>query len=132
MRLQEHALQSEIQKQAGAKPGFLLRRRQVGRYLAVPGNLGPALAILRAHGFAVSVVDIGDTGEADLQGFYPRAGVPTPVAIEVKSETGRLSENQVSWRDNVWTRRGGVYLVAKPIAGLTLAQSAKRIIDELV
>lgn len=140
MGLQESQLSDEIRKQAGANPRILLRRRNVGRYLAVSCSLAVAIEILRAAGISARPVSVGDTGEADLQGFvadWPcqhcgRPSHPMPLAVEVKSATGRLRDDQVSWRDNVWMRRGGVYVLAAPRAGMTLAQSAAAIIRELL
>jgi len=140
MPLQEHQLSDEIRKQAGANPRILLRRRNVGRYLAVSGQLQDAVSVLRACGISARPVVVGDAGEADLQGLiadWPcqhcgRAAHPMPLAVEVKSDSGRLSELQTNWRDNAWLRRGGLYVLAAPRAGLTLAQSAAQIIREFI
>lgn len=140
MALQESQLSDEIRKQAGANPRILLRRRNVGRYLAISGPLAAAIDILRRAGVAARPVSVGDTGEADLQGFvadWPcqhcgKPSHPMPLAVEVKSETGRLRDDQESWRDNVWVRRGSLHIVAAPRKGLSLAQSAAAIIRELL
>ena len=140
MALQESQLSDEIRKQAGANPRILLRRRNVGRYLAVSCSLAVAIEILRAAGIAARPVSVGDAGEADLQGFvadWPcqhcgKPSHPMPLAVEVKSETGRLRDDQVSWRDNVWMRRGGTHAVVAPNPGQTLAQTAGQFIRELL
>jgi hypothetical protein len=140
MALQESQLSDEIRRQAGANPRVLLRRRNVGLYLAISGSRSAAIDILRRAGIAARPVAVGDVGEADLQGFvadWPcqhcgQPSHPMPVAVEVKSATGKLRDDQVSWRDNVWMRRGGRHIVAAPQAGKTLAQSAAQTILELL
>ena len=117
MHLTESGLQARIKDAVNRIPGLLLRRRQVGRFLAVSGGprvLQTAIEILAARGIAARVVDVGDTGEADLQGlaWHGRA-----LAVEIKSEHGALSDAQENWRRNVWERRGGVYLVAQTLRG---------------
>lgn len=117
MNLTEHGLQTRIRDAVNRIPGLLLRRRQVGRFLAISGGprvLQTAIEILASRGIAVRVVDVGDNGEADLQGL---AWHGRGLAVEVKSEHGQLSEAQENWRRNIWERRGGVYLVAQTLRG---------------
>jgi hypothetical protein len=59
-------------------------------------------------------------------GSYPgcpdRLGIfkGLPLAIEVKSPTGRLTAHQEAFRDN-WIREGGLYLVVRSLEDLATA-----------
>ena len=113
MKLREHAVQDAIRDAVGRHAGALLRRRQVGTFLAVDGSPYAAASLLRLAGIGARVVEVGDPGEADLQGLAPWiAGYPIPVAVEVKAPGGKLRPAQAQWRDHVWIPRGGIYVLA--------------------
>lgn len=122
MKLREHAVQDAIRDAVGRHAGALLRRRQVGLYIAVTGPVSAALKVLSIAGIQARPVEVGDRGESDLQGMvadWPcchcgRPAHPMPVAVEVKAAAGALRPDQLTWRDHVWTRRGGLYVLAQP------------------
>lgn len=119
----EQALQTQIEIEIGRDPRVLVTRRNVGLYIAPAGNVTEALFVLRNAGWrGAAIQSIGTPGEADLQGIIggqlcPCCGAPVhpkPYAIEVKSERGVQSDKQHNWQSNVWQRRGGLFVLAKP------------------
>jgi hypothetical protein len=119
--VRETSIQNAIRLALGSLPHVLVVRRNVGRFVAVGGNVQAAAALLRKYGFAASVVEIGTEGEADLQGLVggQRCRIcgepqhPKPFALEVKSATGDLRPEQIRWAREVWQRRGGTYAVVR-------------------
>lgn len=125
--MRESAIQTAIRLAIGARPEVLVQRRHVGTYLAVSGNISAAAQMLRSCGFVVAVVPIGTPGEADLQGIIGnqtctcgKPSHPLPFALEVKTDKGKQSPDQVNWQTNIWERRGGLYAIARsPADALT-------------
>lgn len=119
--MRESEIQTKIRLAIGGISRVLVQRRNVGKFIACGGgNIQDAASILRRHGFAASVIKIGCTGEADLQGIvggqFCLCGLPAhpmPFALEVKTADGKLSPDQCNWRDNTWARRGGLYAVVR-------------------
>lgn len=103
--MSEKHTQDLIRLKLGSNPHVLVVRRNVGTFYTRDGR----------------PQRIGSPGEADLQGIIdgqhcPNCSCPihpAPFAIEVKSERGKLRKDQVNWRDNVWTRRNGIYVLAR-------------------
>ena len=57
-------------------------------------------------------IKFGIKGEADIQGIWGPFGVA--LAIEVKTGSGRLSKDQVRWRD-MFLKQGGIYIEARDV-----------------
>ena len=122
--MRESRTQSEIMIALGGDPRVLISRRNVGRFLAVSGKLQRAIDVLKSAGIFATVIAIGTKGEADLQGIVSGqtckicgADVhPAPFAIEVKSDDGERSPEQVRWARETWQRRGGIYVLARNVA----------------
>jgi hypothetical protein len=121
--MSEHDIQSAILLDLGQRAEVLIVRRNVGKYIAVAGNISLAVQVLRDRGVRASIVAIGTVGEADLQGIVGgqtcgtcgAAVHPRPFAIEVKSDVGRQRPEQSNWQRNVWERRGGTYTLARSV-----------------
>lgn len=56
---------------------------------------------------------MAEPGTADLIGVL--RGVP--IAIEVKTPTGKVQDSQREWGE-AWTRAGGVYIIARGVGDL--------------
>lgn len=121
MKLREHATLEAIADALGRHPLVLVRRRQVGLFLAVDGEIRPAVEVLRRAGIGARVVEIGIRGEPDLDVLIggqacEACGAPVhprPVGLEAKSATGRERPAQVSYRENVAARRGIPHAVVR-------------------
>ena len=90
----ESQIQNEIMREFATRPDMRLWRANV---LAA-----------RMHG---RLVRAGVPGQADLSGILADG---RRLEIEVKSETGRLSEDQKRFGEMI-TRFGGVYIVARSV-----------------
>lgn len=105
--MSEKHTQDQIRLFLGQIPDVLIQRRNVGTFYTRNGT----------------PQRIGTPGEADLQGIIDGQRCPhcdgpvhpAPFAIEVKSTKGRLRPVQVNWRDNVWRRRNGIYVLARSL-----------------
>lgn len=106
----ESQLQDAIRLALGRDQGVLLFRNNIGH------------AIMHGHRVTFGV---GGPGGADLIGILDGR----PLAIEVKSPTGRQSEEQRRF-EQLWRARGGIYLmprsVEQAIAMVAAARSAAR------
>ena len=70
-------------------------------------NVGLARPVHQTH-----LIFFGVKGEADLQGIiYPRGRF---LAIEVKTNSGRLTKEQERWRDMI-IKFGGAYIEARSL-----------------
>lgn len=76
-----------------ALPGALFTRRNVGVFKTLDGKM---------------VVRCGIPGQADIAGCYRGRAVE----VEVKTDRGRLSDDQKRWKMAV-ERAGGVFIVAR-------------------
>lgn len=103
----ESLIQQEIMLEVSKSPWNLIVRRNVGLFKTLNGN----------------PIRIGQVGEADVQGILgnqkcPSCGAkihPKPFAIEVKDETNTQSDEQIRWMDNVWKRRGALFVLARSV-----------------
>lgn len=91
----ESQLQDAIRLALGRDPGVLLFRNNIGH------------AVM--HGNRVTF-GVGGPGGADLIGILDGK----PLAIEVKSPTGRQSEEQKRF-EHLWLARGGIYLMPRSV-----------------
>lgn len=94
MRLLEKTLQNEILRRYGTRPDMRLWRMNTG-----------------AARFGNQTVRFGLPGQADLSGVLSDG---RRLEIEVKSPTGRLSTDQISFGEMI-KRFGGVYIVARSL-----------------
>lgn len=124
MKLRESARLDAIAAALGRHPHVLVRRRQVGLFLAVNwGSASPArvVEILDRAGIGARVVEIGCKGEPDLDviiggqvcGVCQAPVHPMPGGCEVKSDTGRQSPDQIVYQRDVSERRGILYVLAR-------------------
>lgn len=105
--MSEKRIQDGIRLALGQIAEVLIQRRNVGTYYTHDGR----------------PQRIGTKGEADLQGIIdgqkcPHCNKPVhpaPFAIEVKTPKGKMRPDQVNWRDNVWKRRNGIYVLARSV-----------------
>lgn len=122
--LRESPILKAIAAALGRYPQVLVRRRQVGLFLAVNwGECAPgrAVGILAAAGVGSRVVEIGTKGEPDLDVLVGgqvckscgAAVHPLCALVEVKSETGKQRPDQVNYQHNVAERRGVPYILAR-------------------
>ena len=106
-------------------PMALVVRRNVGKFIAVV-DISSAISCLRKNNIFASVISIGMSGEADVQGFiggqickYCESPIhPKPFALEVKTAKGKQRDEQVSWQQNVWERRGGLYILGRNLSDI--------------
>lgn len=104
----ESKIQQEIMIEVSKNPANLIIRRNVGLFRTLNG----------------APIKIGMNGEADTQGILgnqrcPNCGYkihPKPFAIEVKDENGEQSDDQINWQNNIWERRGAVYVLARSVS----------------
>ena len=114
MKLRESATLDAIADALGRIPRVLVRRRTVGLFLAVDASPTAALAALRHAGISARVVEVGITGEPDLDVLVGGQSCatcgepvhPKPVGLEVKAKAGRERPAQAAYRVNVAERRG--------------------------
>jgi len=92
----EGQLQDAIRLALGRDRGVLIFRNNIGH------------AVMR-HGARVTF-GVGGPGGADLIGILDGK----PLAIEVKSATGRQSEEQRRFQA-LWESRGGIYLMPRSV-----------------
>jgi|SRR5882672_5297394 len=108
---QETLIMDQIRLALGRDPGVLLFRN----------NIGSA----QMHGGFRVTFGVGGPGGADLLGILDAR----PLAIEVKSATGRQSPEQRRFQV-LWEARGGIYLmprnVDEAVAQVSDARSASR------
>lgn len=104
----ESDIQREIMLRIGCRRDLLIMRRNVG--FARDPNTGRA-------------IKFGTKGEADLQGVlsiapkccacgHRRSPIGLAVALEVKTEHGRQTQEQCDWQA-AWELRGGLYRVVR-------------------
>lgn len=108
----ETVIQQRLLLKFGALPGVRIWRCNTGKAWQ-PTTPAARLALKRLidsmpGGFRP--VTYGTPGQADVQGIQAPAG--RGVAIEVKTDDGRLSTDQERWRD-MWVKHGGLYVLAK-------------------
>lgn len=121
MKLRESARLDAIAATLGRVPHVLVRRRQVGLFLAVDSAPGAAIEVLRRAGIGARVVEIGTRGEPDLDVIVGRQVCPTcatpvhplPAGVEVKSADGRQRADQATYQREVAERRGILYAIAR-------------------
>jgi len=121
--MREAPLLAAIIDALGRHPHILVRRRQVGRFLAVSGRVHAAADLLRRHGWRVSVVPVGIEGEPDLDVLVgdrvcAQCGGtvhPRPVGVEVKGDSGREREAQRRYRIEVAGRRRIPHAVVRSV-----------------
>lgn len=126
MKLREHARLDAIADALGRFPQVLVRRRSVGLYIAVDGKAGAAADLLRRMGIPARVVEVGITGEPDLDvlvgGQVCQCGAPIhprPVGLEVKSATGKERPSQANYREFIAAPRGIPHaIVREPVEAL--------------
>jgi hypothetical protein len=92
----EGQLQDAIRLALGRDPGVLLFRNNIGH------------AMMR-HGHRVTF-GVGGPGGADLIGILDGK----PLAVEVKTPTGRQSPEQRQFQQ-LWESRGGIYLMPRSV-----------------
>lgn len=74
------------------------------------------------------VIQSSPNGTADILGSVKLpSGVGLALAVEVKSESGRLSDEQVLWGLVFAARGGGLYVVARSAKDATAAVDAARV-----
>ena len=100
----ETPIMREILCAVSALPGALFTRRNVGVFRALKGQM---------------IVRVGLPGQADIAGCYRGRFVE----IEVKTDKGRLSQDQKRWRMAV-ERAGGVFVIARNPADALTALAA--------
>jgi hypothetical protein len=97
--------------------------RAIGDYLQVQRNLGKLMYIrnntgaipIEAGKYKRRYVRFGDKGSPDFLVFVGGIfGLLKTIAIECKSETGRMSEEQLNWQAD-FERLGGEYYVVRSI-----------------
>lgn len=98
--MREHDIQNQILRSFGTRADIRLWRANTGA--AVSGR---------------RVVRFGVPGQADLTGILPGG---TRLEIEVKSPTGRQSEEQRDYQHLI-ERFGGVYVLARSVADVERA-----------
>lgn len=91
--MSETSIMRDILIAVSSLPGALFTRRNVGVFRALDGK---------------SIVRCGVPGQADIAGCYNGRFVE----IEVKTDAGRLSDDQKRWKMAV-ERAGGVFVVAR-------------------
>jgi len=64
------------------------------------------------------VIRFGIPGQADISGILAPSG--QRIEIECKSKTGRLTQEQVAWRDMI-LRHGGLYILARSLDDVAAA-----------
>lgn len=129
MKLREAARLDAIAKTLGRFPHVLVRRRQVGLFLAFDCAPAAALAALRAAGISARLVDIGMRGEPDLDvivGGQSCASCsapvhPLPAGVEIKSDNGRQRADQATYQREIAERRGILYAIAREPAEACVA-----------
>jgi len=92
----ESQLQDAIRLALGADPGVLTFRNNIGHAVMQGG---------RRVTFGV-----GGPGGADLIGILDRH----PLAIEIKTPTGRQSKEQKQFQQ-LWEARGGIYIMPRSV-----------------
>lgn len=100
--MRERDIQTAILAAIGSRPDVRLWRANTG--VAIP--LAHACPLCRGRGVRFGVV-----GQADLSGIV-RGG--RRLEVEVKSPTGRPSEQQVRF-GNMIRSKGGIYVVARSV-----------------
>ena len=103
----ETEIRDKIFLALGRDPKNLIFRRNVGLFYTKYG----------------APIRIGMNGEADLQGFlgnqhcemchYPIH--PKPFCVEVKDPNGEQSKDQVKFQNEIWERRGLLYVLASSV-----------------
>lgn len=94
--MNESQLQDAIRLVLGRDPGCLLFRNNIGH------------AVM--HGGRRVTFGVGGPGGADLIGILDGK----PLAIEIKTPTGRQSKEQKQFQQ-LWESRGGVYLMPRSV-----------------
>lgn len=121
MKLQEATRLKAIASVLGRFPHVLVRRRQVGLFLAFDCAPAAALAALRSCGISGRLVDIGMRGEPDLDVIVGQQTCahcsapvhPLPAGVEIKSDEGRQKPGQITYQHEVAERRGILYTLAR-------------------
>lgn len=94
--MNESQLQDAIRLALGRDPGVLAFRNNIGH------------AVM--HGGRRVTFGVGGPGGADLIGILDRR----PLALEIKTQRGRQSEEQRRFQA-LWELRGGIYLMPRSV-----------------
>jgi len=105
----EAGIQAAIRLAIGRIPHAYIIRRNVGMF--------------RLYRPPFTPIFIGQEGEPDLQGIVgnqlcQNCGVPIhplPFGIEVKTAKEKQRKTQINYQNNIWERRGGLYIIARSI-----------------
>lgn len=112
----ESEIQREIRLAAGrAVPGCVLFRNNTGVAVHAPGT--PAAAVVR--------YGVGGNGGADLLGWLRVGNVAVFLAVEVKTDTGRLSPDQKLFGQLVESGPG-IFIVARSVEDFVEQATAAR------
>ena len=96
---------------------YLQVRENQGKLMFIRNNSG-AMPIKGQNG-KMRYIKFGKKGSADILVFVPLFSTHSikaleAIAIEIKSETGRQSEDQVEWQKD-WEKLGGVYYIVRSV-----------------
>ena len=96
---------------------YLQVRENQGKLMFIRNNSG-AMPIKGQNG-KMRYIKFGKKGSADILVFVPlflthSIKALEAIAIEIKSETGRQSEDQVEWQKD-WEKLGGVYYIVRSV-----------------
>lgn len=115
MSRSEKAIQNDILMDLSALDGGVFWRNNTGqawqgqRLNLAPGamvHMEPGMVVLRG----ARPIDFGLKGSADIMGAYCQR----PVAVEVKTETGRQETDQ-RYFEQAWVKAGGLYVLARSV-----------------
>lgn len=112
MSTPEQVIQQRLLLRFGSMPDLRIWRENVGvAWQPITPQARAAFeALRRAHSSGFRPVHYGTPGAADVQGILAPAG--RYVAIEVKADGGRLSDEQRRW-GTMFEKHGGLYVIAK-------------------
>ena len=116
--MQEKKIQNQILREFATKPEMRLWRANVGRAVPIAhiklieqavlnNNRNEALNLLSR----CPMIRFGIKGQADLNGILDGG---TRLEIEVKSEKGKQSKEQIIY-ENMITNKGGIYILARSV-----------------
>lgn len=88
------------------------------------------VGLVRAYDSYEKIFRVGIVGESDIDGIIAPSG--RKIGIEIKTGSGKLSKEQIKYRDMI-KKFGGVHIEARLIDGDTkpFAASIHQVLDEL-